>query len=106
MPAGVVAITFTNEGQELHEIGLARVNDEVTAPIEELLALPEDEFLSKITFKGAAFAAPDESDTTFMRLEAGRYGAVCFIPQGTTHDTEGSGPPHFALGMFAEFTVE
>ena len=56
--------------------------------------------------KGAAFAAPDESDTTFMRLEAGRYGGACFIPQGTTHDTEGSGPPHFTLGMFAEFTVE
>lgn len=106
VPAGVVAITFTNEGDELHEIGLARVNDEVTTPVEELLALPEEQLLSMIEFKGAAFAAPDESDTTFMRLEAGRYGAACFIPQGTKHDTEGSGPPHFTLGMFAEFTVE
>jgi hypothetical protein len=106
VPAGVVAITFTNEGKELHEIGIARVNDDVATPIEELLALPEEELLSMIEFKGAAFAAPDESDTTFMRLEAGRYGGACFIPQGTTHDTEGSGPPHFTLGMFAEFTVE
>ena len=106
VPAGVVAITFSNTGKELHEIGLARVNDDVTTPLEELLALPEEEILSKIEFKGAAFAAPNESDTTFMRLEAGRYGAACFIPQGTTHETDGSGPPHFALGMFAEFTVE
>jgi len=106
LPAGVVAITFSNEGEELHEIGLARVNDDVTTPLEELLALPEEEVLSMIEFKGAAFAAPNEADTTFMRLEAGRYGAACFIPKGTTHDTEGSGPPHFTLGMFAEFTVE
>jgi hypothetical protein len=39
-------------------------------------------------------------------MDAGRYGAACFIPQGTTHSTEGSGPPHFTLGMFAEFTAE
>jgi hypothetical protein len=103
---GVVAITFTNDGDEMHEIGLARVNDDVTMPIEELLALPEEQIFSMIEFKGAAFAAPGESDTTFMRLEPGRYGAACFIPQGTKHDTEGSGPPHVALGMFAEFTVE
>jgi hypothetical protein len=106
LPAGVVAITFTNEGEELHEIGLARINDDVTTPLEELLALPEEEIFSMIEFKGAAFAAPNESDTTFMRLEAGRYGAACFIPKGTTHDTEGTGAPHFTLGMLAEFTVE
>jgi hypothetical protein len=106
VPSGVVAITFTNEGDELHEIGLARINDDVTMPVEELLALPEDQILSMLELKGAAFAAPDESDTTFMRLEPGRYGAACFIPQGTKHDTEGSGPPHFTLGMFAEFTAE
>jgi hypothetical protein len=106
VPAGVVAVTFSNEGDELHEIGLARINDDVTQPVEALLALPEEQILTMIEFKGAAFAAPGETDTTFVRLEPGRYGAACMIPQGTTHDTEGTGPPHFTLGMFAEFTVE
>jgi hypothetical protein len=106
VPAGVVAITFSNEGDEMHEIALARINDDVTTPIEELVALPEEQVFSMLEITGAAFAAPSESDTVFMRLEPGRYGAVCFIPQGTTHDTEGSGPPHVALGMFAEFTAE
>jgi hypothetical protein len=106
LPAGVVAITFVNEGEELHEIAVARINDDVTQSIEELLALPEEEVSSMIEFMGAAFAEPSQSDTAFLRLDPGRYGAVCFIPEGTTHDTEGAGPPHFTLGMFAEFIVE
>jgi len=104
--SGVVAITFHNEGEESHEIGLARVNDDVTMSVEELLQLPEGEADTMIQFAGAAFAEPGESDTTFLRLDPGRYGAVCFIPEGTTHDAEGAGPPHFTLGMFAEFTAE
>lgn len=106
VPTGVVAVTFTNEGTELHEIGIARINDDVTMPVEELLAQPEDQVFSMIQLMGITFAMPGESETTFMRLEEGRYGAACFIPQGTTQDTEGSGPPHFTLGMFAEFTAE
>jgi hypothetical protein len=106
VPAGVVAVTFTNEGDEMHEIGIARINDEVTEPVEDLLALPEEEVISKLEIKGFTFAMPGESDTTFIRMDEGRYGAACFILQGTTHDTEGSGPPHFTLGMFAEFTAE
>jgi hypothetical protein len=106
VPAGTTALTFTNEGEELHEIGLARINDDVTLSVEELLALPEEQAMTMVTFTGGAFAEPGASDTTFLELEPGRYAAVCFIPQGTTHDTEGSGPPHVALGMLAEFTVE
>jgi hypothetical protein len=52
--------------------------------------------------------------------EPGRYVVACFIPQGADpqeymeaaqQSTEGppqveGGPPHIALGMYAEFTVE
>jgi hypothetical protein len=104
--AGVVTVTFDNQGEELHEIGLVRINDDVDLSIEELVQLPEEQAITMVQFSGAAFAAPGESDTTYLELEPGRYGAVCFVPQGTTHEHEGSGPPHFALGMLAEFTVE
>ncbi|SFF29122.1 hypothetical protein [Blastococcus tunisiensis] len=103
--AGTVAVTFHNEGEELHEIGLARIDDDVTMPVEELLVLPEEQAMSMVTFTGAAFAEPGSSDTTFLQLEPGRYAAVCFVPEGTTHHQEGEGPPHFTLGMVAEFTV-
>jgi hypothetical protein len=107
VPSGVVALTLHNEGEESHEIGLVRINDDVTAPIEELIALPEEEAFSMVTFIGRAASEPGESDTVFLRMEeAGRYGAVCFYPQGTTHDVEGTGPPHAALGMVSEITVE
>jgi hypothetical protein len=106
VPAGVLALTFDNQGEELHEIALVRINDGVTQSLQELVALPEEEAMSMVAFAGAGFAEPGEADTVLLTLEPGRYGAVCFIPEGTTHDTEGSGPPHAALGMLAEFTVE
>ncbi len=104
---GTTAVTLVNEGEELHEVGIARVNDDVTLPVEELLALGEEEAMQSIEFKGAAFAAPGESDTVFLRLDdPGRYGAACFISEGTTSmEAEGDGPPHFTLGMVGEFTV-
>ena len=107
VPAGVVAVTFTNEGEEVHEIGVARINDDVTEPVEQLLTLPEEEVFSKLQLMGVTFAQPGESETTFLRMDEGRYGAACFIPQGTTHmESMGSGAPHFTLGMFAEFSAE
>lgn len=93
VPAGVVALTFTNEGDEVHEIGIARINDDVTEPVEQLLTLPEEEVFSKLQLMGVTYASPGESETTFLRLDEGRYGAACFIPEGTTHiESTGSGP--------------
>jgi hypothetical protein len=107
VPAGVVAVTLTNEGEELHEIGIARINDDVTEPVEQLLALPEEEVFSKLELKGIVFVEPGQSETTFLRMDEGRYGAACFIPEGTmSMEMPGMGAPHFTLGMFAELTAE
>ncbi len=107
VPAGVVAVTLTNEGEELHEIGIARINDDVTEPIEQLLTLPEEEIFSKLELKGVTVVEPGQSETTFMRMDEGRYGAACFIPEGTmSMEMPGMGAPHFTMGMFAEFTAE
>lgn len=105
LPAGTTALTFVNEGEEQHMIGLVRVNDGVTESVEELLALPEEQAMQMVTFVGAAFAVPGDTDTTFLDLPAGRYGAVCFISEGSVGDQEGTGPPHFTLGMAEEVTV-
>ncbi|SDE98773.1 hypothetical protein SAMN05660485_02391 [Blastococcus fimeti] len=107
VPAGIVAITLTNEGEELHEIGIARINDDVTEPVEQLLALPEEEVFTKLELKGVTLVEPGQSETTFMRMDEGRYGAACFIPEGTmSMEMPGMGAPHFTMGMFAEFTAE
>lgn len=107
VPAGVVAVTLTNEGEELHEIGIARINDDVTEPVEQLLTLPEEEVFSKLELKGVTVVEPGATETTFLRMDEGRYGAACFIPEGTmSMEMPGMGAPHFTMGMFAEFTAE
>ena len=82
--AGVVGFDLENEGREVHELVLFRINDDVDLTIEELAELPEQESESMVEFITAAFAAPSESDMTFHELRPGRYGMLCFIPVGTT----------------------
>jgi hypothetical protein len=103
--AGSMSFKFTNEGAEEHEIAIARKNDGVTESWEELFALPEEEALSKVSVVTQGFASPGQTSYTTGVLEPGEHVAVCFIPQGTVGDTEGTGQPHFMLGMSQEFTV-
>jgi uncharacterized cupredoxin-like copper-binding protein len=111
LAAGRTSFAFTNDGEEIHEMVLFRISDDTTESIEELLALPEEEAFSKAEFAGVTFSAQGGTDTETIELTPGRYGAVCFIPVGTTDMSalEGeeapSGPPHFTAGMAAEFTV-
>jgi uncharacterized cupredoxin-like copper-binding protein len=106
LSTGYTVVTFTNEGQEQHEIFALRFNDDTTETLEEIAELPEEEAIDKITPVNATWALPGTSDTVSWNLtEAGRYAIVCFIPVGSVGESEGDGPPHFAEGMVQEFTV-
>ncbi len=107
--AGTVVFDFSNEGTELHEMALIRINDDTTESVEELLEMPEEEVETKTTFMGVSFAAPGGGDAMYADLDAGRYVVICFIPTGSTsmEDAEtADGPPHFTHGMLREFSVE
>ena len=76
--------------------------DGVDEPVEELLALPEEEAMAKLQMAGVAFA--DEaggSNVTFLDLEPGEYVAICMLPVGGGEE----GEPHAFHGMTAELTV-
>jgi uncharacterized cupredoxin-like copper-binding protein len=108
---GPLSISLANEGEELHEFILIRVNDEETeieTLVDELLTLSEEELDEEAQFVGAVFAEQGDTGESLVRLEdPGRYVVLCFIPEGSTSfDVEGTGPPHAELGMYAEFTVE
>jgi uncharacterized cupredoxin-like copper-binding protein len=106
--AGPTSFELTNEGEELHELVLARKNDGVTLSAEELLALPEEEAMNNVTPVGSpAFAAPGDSGYLVVDLEPGDYVGLCFIPVGMTSEDAPppEGPPHAMQGMVAEFTV-
>jgi hypothetical protein len=109
LAAGPVSFELGNDGSELHELQLFRRNDGVTEPVERLLALPEEEVMSKVTPVGSgAFAPPGESGYMVVDLDAGDYIALCFIPTGMTSEDQPpapDAPPHAAHGMVAELTV-
>ena len=115
--------TTTTAAPEDEETTTTAGGDE-ERPIEDLLALPEEEvepFFAGLQF--VTIALPGTSDTPgVVEPEggaaavdgAGRYIYVCSFPQGTTVEDienatgplEGDTPPHFVLGMAGEFTVE
>jgi len=102
--AGTVDVTFTNDGAEDHVLEVFRFNDDTT--LDELLELPEDEAVSRLTEAGGVFAPGGASATGTLDLaEPGRYVAICPIPEGSVDGAEGTGPPHFVHGMVQEFTV-
>jgi hypothetical protein len=109
LEAGTVSFELANDGTELHELQLFRRNDGVTEPVEELLALPEEQVMSKVTPVGSgAFAPPGESSYMVVDLDAGDYIALCFVPTGTTSEDQPpapDAPPHIAHGMVAELAV-
>ncbi len=106
LDAGYYIVNLVNDGNEAHELNVARINDDVTLSIDELIALPEGEVDTMIQFAGDVFAPPGATVTGSLTLtEPGRFAAVCFIPTGTTADAEGTGPPHAAQGMVQEITV-
>jgi hypothetical protein len=110
LPAGSVAIALHNDGEEAHEIVLLRKLADTTESWDDLLALPQEEILSKAEFVGVSFVpAPGTVGVLTGELVAGEYIALCFIPEGSVAGSEGSvapdAMPHFMHGMRHEFTV-
>jgi hypothetical protein len=125
VPAGT-KLTFTNTSEtELHELVVMRIPDEEERPLEELLALPEEE-LGAIFGAGmpatVLLAPPGGEQVSAVGdgtiAEPGRYAVVCFIPTGADPaaylesagpdgppDVPG-GPPHIVHGMHAELVVQ
>jgi hypothetical protein len=106
--AGPTSFELRNEGTDVHELVLMRKNDGVTLTAEELLALPEEEAMTKTTFIGVGGpTVPGSSDYVVADLEPGSYVVLCFLPVGmkAMDGPPPDGPPHFMEGMVAELTV-
>lgn len=116
--AGKTAFEFTNDGDEEHELVIAKITDDFDVDLlleepegegdEEPSGEPEgedggDEELPPgvEAFVGFTFADPGQSSIIVPEedLVAGQYIMMCFID-------DGEGTPHAALGMQHEFTIE
>jgi len=103
MVAGTYNFEFTNEGTEPHVFILVAKKAGVTESFDDVLASEDAE--NKVDTVTAAFAPPGGNGHAIAVLEPGEYVALCPISKGSTMDTEGSGPPHFTLGMQHKITV-
>lgn len=101
---GRVRITFVNEGEVAHEMGLSLTKPGVTLDqLTAALAKGEDEARKLLIdpdteIAGPGILGPGLTETTTVDLAAGHYVVVCFLPAT-------GGMPHVAMGMIGEFTV-
>lgn len=107
---GPVAIKITNEGAEVHELMTVRIKTK--DKLKDLVKLSEKKAEKKLAFVGHELALAGGTTYAFLDFtKTGRYGAVCFIPVGTTDLADlqgehgGGGKPHALKGMFKEFKV-
>lgn len=104
LPAGRTNFTFANVSDvEQHEMVLLRKGDGVTESFQEIMALPEDQMITKVLPVAVVLAGQSETAAVAADLAPGEYAAVCTIPVGGKWGEPGE--PHAARGMFQEFTV-
>jgi hypothetical protein len=104
---GKVAIKFTNEGAELHELALYRFKGDDT--IDELLELNEKKARKRVVEVDSTLAEQGQSSYMFAKLaRPGRYFVACFLPVGSTSFAAletADGAPHAVEGMAQQFRV-
>lgn len=101
-PAGMTTFNLTNGGKELHHVTLIKLDSGKT--MNDLMAgmkamkpgTPPPGWV--IPAGGPNAAAPGNSTSLTMNLEAGSYVLVCFIP-------DAKGVPHVMKGMAKALTV-
>lgn len=101
LPAGLASFALTNEGVEEHEMVVFKRNEGVNEDLEQIMQLPEEQQMEKLTFTGVTFGGPGSTSYAAVDLEPGTYFLVCFVPVGGGED----GPPHFMEGMQHTITV-
>ena len=124
VPAGTTITLENGSDGEAHEFVAIRLPDDETRSVEELMQLPPDELAAFFPLVETVVIAPPGAEGVAVEgdgslAEPGRYAVICAIPTGAdpveyltaAAEAEGGppdvagGPPHFAVGMWAELTV-
>ena len=104
--AGTVTLAFENAGEELHMMAVCKAKGDATVADVTAAAQAEEEGAlddvceeqSGIDAAGGGQAPGTAYEITVTDVDAGRYVAMCFLP-----DPEGT--PHIARGMAGEFEI-
>lgn len=115
LDAGPTLVSLTNEGSEFHEVVIIKKKPGTTETAEEIIALPQEEAMTKVDMVTTAFAEPGKTAWASATLTPGDYIFACFIPVGFTPEAakqaeksgeEPQGEPHALKGMVHEFTIK
>ncbi|HEV8205276.1 MAG TPA: hypothetical protein VGR04_01150 [Acidimicrobiia bacterium] len=111
VPAGKVAIQFTDNGAEIHELEVLRIKGKDSA--KKLTGLSESQLGKKAEDVGSTFAMQGQTSYAFADMsKPGRYAVLCHLPVGSTSPqaAEEAGKKHAKShaqeGMYATITVE
>jgi hypothetical protein len=94
--AGRTSFVLTNEGEEAHFLMIMKLADGVT--LDQALQSEDGSGAEGVWSTLLAAPGGEEDEVISFDVEAGDYGAVCFIPGA-------DGQPHVASGMAVPFTV-
>jgi hypothetical protein len=100
-----VLFEVENAGEQHHHFGFFKLDEGVN--LEEALASGEEEVegIEDLGFIGPVAPGDDGHAAYTEPLEPGRYAFICFLPDESAGNPE-EAPPHFALGMVHEVTLE
>lgn len=102
--AGRVAVRFVNRGDATHEATLLRLKKGVSlATFKQALSQGEEAAGKLIVnpdgeITGPALIGPGVRETAYVRLHAGHYAVVCFLPGP-------DGQPHVMMGMIDDLRI-
>jgi hypothetical protein len=101
IPAGLVDITFVNNGNEPHQAQIARMNNGVTfTQFQDALKQhdPGAALGLATLFGGPNSIMPGKSQEVILNLPQGQYASICFVAGRDN-------VPHYMKGMIQSFVV-
>jgi hypothetical protein len=111
LPAGTVAIRFSNPGAEFHELAIYRVKSKDS--VKKIVGQSEKEQRKKLEEVDGTFAMQGQTGYTVTELtKPGRYALICHLPVGSTsieaaeEAEKNQAKSHAEEGMYATITVE
>jgi len=93
---GLTTFRFINNGTELHQAQLIRLDSAKT--LKDVMALGDKRADWEVWVGGPNATMPHDSTNATVMLEPGHYVAICIIPSP-------DGTPHIMKGMATEFDV-
>lgn len=103
--AGLVGITFANDGEDFHMLAIRRLADGKTFRDLDLALGNDDASDDESVFAAGpgvdgvpSVLTPRAATRTYASLSPGTYGLVCYFPAS-------DGVPHFKKGMLASLVV-